>query len=281
MSNLVIYTDLDGSLLDHYDYNHRAADTLLSELDTAGTPVIPVSSKTYAELLPLRQELHSRHPFIVENGAAILVPDGYFDQQPADTEARDGYWRKCFSPPRHYWLQLIHRLEAAFAGDFVGFAQMSIDEIARLTGLDRAAAARAAAREYGEPVLWTGSDAGRERFILALQREGAQVLQGGRFLHLSGNCDKGQALHWLHRHYRQASAGQRPLSLAIGDSQNDVAMLERADWALIVRSPAHPPPTLTRNERTRISEAYGPLGWAQGVRSVLGSLPIRKSPLHG
>ena len=59
---IVIYTDLDGSLLDHHSYSHAAADALLLELEQRGIPVIPTSSKTRAELIPLRRELNNHHP---------------------------------------------------------------------------------------------------------------------------------------------------------------------------------------------------------------------------
>ena len=36
MQKIVIYTDLDGSLLDHQDYGHAAADALLDELEATG-----------------------------------------------------------------------------------------------------------------------------------------------------------------------------------------------------------------------------------------------------
>lgn len=41
MNSIVIYTDLDGSLLDHYSYSHAAVDTLLEDLETLGIPVDP------------------------------------------------------------------------------------------------------------------------------------------------------------------------------------------------------------------------------------------------
>ena len=40
MTKLVIYTDLDGSLLDHDSYSHVAADALLVELEAHGIPTI-------------------------------------------------------------------------------------------------------------------------------------------------------------------------------------------------------------------------------------------------
>ena len=281
MNSMVIYTDLDGSLLDHYSYSHAAADALLKDLETLDIPVIPASSKTRAELLALRRELHNQHPFIVENGAAVFVPVNYFSAQPPETESLDGYWVKTFSLPRSHWLRRIDAIAADFPGEFNNFAGLDIDSIISLTGLEPAAAERAAKREYGEPVHWLGSDSSRLRFIKVLEEGGARVLQGGRFLHVSGNCDKGRALQWLNARYAEQAAAGRPLSLAIGDSQNDAAMLEAADHALIIRSPVHPPPTLSRSAHILLSDACGPAGWNQGVRQILQSLEEPKGTGYG
>lgn len=267
---IAIYTDLDGTLLDHDTYSHAAADGLLAELEQRGIPVIPCTSKTRAELLPLRRSLHNRHPFIVENGAAVVIPKGYFTE-PRDDREDDGDWRvKRFSAPRSHWLDVLDSVAAPFAGEFTPFSAMSIDDVCELTGLDHDAATLAMQREYGEPVHWHGDAARRETFIQAVQAAGANVLQGGRFLHLGGDCDKGRALRWLNDRYAAGTAA--PISIAAGDSHNDIAMLEAADHALIVRSPAHPPPPLQRSDNVSITDAYGPAGWAAGLRQLIDRL---------
>ena len=75
----IIFTDLDGTLLDHYSYSFEAAIPMLGKLEDLGIPVIPITSKTFAEVSRLRDQLNNRHPFIVENGAAIAIPKNYFD----------------------------------------------------------------------------------------------------------------------------------------------------------------------------------------------------------
>jgi len=275
MTRILIYTDLDGTLLDHHSYSHAPADALLAQLERDGIPVIPCTSKTRAELLPLREELHNRHPFIVENGAAVIVPRNYFERRPAGLEAAGDFLIKRFVEPRSHWLQLIGDVAEAFRGQFRGFSAMDEHSIVALTGLDAAAAARAAQREFGEPIHWTGDADQRQAFISAIESAGAQVLQGGRFMHVSGKCDKGSALRWLNHAYAEAD-GEPPVSIAVGDSHNDIAMLEAAEHALIVRSPAHPPPELSRNDKLTISEAFGPQGWDEGVRRILTKL--KKSP---
>ncbi len=267
MTSIAIYTDLDGTLLDHHDYSHAPADPLLQRLEAQGIPVIFCTSKTRAELLRLRQELNNRHPFIAENGAAVFIPDGYLPVRPADVVTGGGFWVKAFVPGRSHWLALLRQVPNRFAGRFRPFHDMTVDQLADLTGLSPEEALLAAKREYGEPVQWLGSDADREDFVEALERLGARVLRGGRFLHVSGDCDKGRAMHWLNQ--QLGAGGSAPITIALGDSQNDAAMLEAADHAVLVRSPSHPFPRLRRTERVLETSAPGPRGWAEGVASVV------------
>lgn len=46
----LLFTDLDGSLLDHHDYDWKPAEPWLDALRQAGVAVIPVTSKTRSEL---------------------------------------------------------------------------------------------------------------------------------------------------------------------------------------------------------------------------------------
>lgn len=73
-AHYVIYTDLDGTLLDHHSYSHNPALPALKQAKSVDAPVIPVTSKTRAELTKLREAIGLDGPFIVENGAAIYIP---------------------------------------------------------------------------------------------------------------------------------------------------------------------------------------------------------------
>lgn len=75
----LVVTDLDGSLLDHHSYDFSPAAPWLARLKQMGVPVIPVTSKTRAELIPLREALASRQPPLLRKRcgdwtAAGLVP---------------------------------------------------------------------------------------------------------------------------------------------------------------------------------------------------------------
>lgn len=269
----LIFTDLDGSLLDHHSYSFKPAAKMLGELEQRGIPVIPITSKTMAELLPLRKQLNNRHPFIVENGAAIYVPEGYFSQQPENSTSTEGYWVIENAAPRSVWQQLLHSATIEFSGHYQTFdsvyRQHGAEGIAELTGLNSKAATLANKREFSEPVHWTGTAASKKEFIKKMQSLGATVLQGGRFLNIGGDTDKGRALLQLERLYLQQAQQASCQTLAIGDSGNDISMLEQASTALIIKSDNHPPPTLIRSENFSVSHKTGPHGWAAGVAEWL------------
>ena len=271
-SRLLIFSDLDGCLLDHHDYSYQPAATLLQELETLNIPVIPASSKTESELLHLRQAWDNPHPFIIENGAAVYIPKGYFPKLPDNTDEVGDFWVKRFTHPRRYWQTLIE--QAGFdANKFQTFADCTAADIAKLTGLEQDAAVRASMRQYGEPVAWHGTLQEQEMFIAALQALGAKTEQGGRFLHVSGDCSKGQAMTWLAYQYKQA-LDISVTSVAIGDSQNDISMLESADIAVIIPSPSHPLLQLKKVHDVYVAPQPGPSGWAEIVSMILRTLHI-------
>jgi len=269
----LVFTDLDGSLLNHHDYSYRDALPQLNRLSHMDIPVIPATSKTRVEVEFLRNQLGNGHPFIVENGAAVFIPVGYFAEQPEQTSVRDGYWVRAFSQSREHWLALLRDLRADFPGEFDYFFRAGNAGIASMTGLTTEQSALANLREYSEPVLWQGNAGRRLEFIAALQARGAGTLQGGRFLAVSGDCDKGRALTWLRRIYQHTVAGRACHDLAIGDSDNDRAMLEVAETALLVRSPVHGFPALERCDGVIRSRDYGAAGWAEGVARWLAQSP--------
>ena len=267
----IIFTDLDGTLLDHHTYSFAAALPTLAKLAENDIPVIANTSKTYAELVELRQQLKLDMPFIVENGAAVYIPEGFYPHQPSDTVAKNGFWVKEFSPPIKHWLELIDSVKDGFEGEFTHFSEMSTEQICTATGLSEQDAKLAATREYCEPVLWTGSEQSKTLFTQAIEELGASPLRGGRFLHVTGDCNKGHALEWMAASYQKHHPEYKCRSIALGDGHNDIAMLEKADLAVRILSPTSPPPPLQRQEGVTTSTGYGPVGWAECIEKIVFS----------
>lgn len=252
MAKWLIVTDLDGTLLDHATYSHAAADATLVRLRAAGVPVAFASSKTAAEIAPLRAELGFAHvPAICENGGG-LVPPG--------TDALP-------DRSRHVRLRAaLAALPAPLRAPFRGFSEMDADAVAAATGLPPDAAARARDRAFTEPGLWTGTAAGRAAFVEALKEQGIAAREGGRFLTLGFGQTKAERMHQI------ADEMGCDRILALGDAPNDVEMLQAADRAAIVANPHRAPlPALDGETTGRIlrTDLPGPAGWSRAVERIL------------
>jgi mannosyl-3-phosphoglycerate phosphatase len=266
---VLIFTDLDGTLLDHDTYSHEPVDKLLAELKALDIPVIPVTSKTKAEVLEIRESLGLDSPFVCENGAAIYLPKNYFSFTDDSMVDQGDFWCKAFAPPRAYWNTLIESFPEKWRSKLRSFTEMGVTEIADTTALPIAEARLANTREYSEPILWCGTEQEKLGFIDFVHEHKHTVLQGGRFLHLTTGYDKGQALMWLKQQFMRESRSAQTWALALGDSGNDIEMLEASDQPVIVKSKT--------NEGLKISSPvneirtlnYGPKGWDEAVRQLL------------
>lgn len=246
---LVFFTDLDGTLLDHETYDFSPALPALAALKARGFPLILASSKTAPEIASLRSELGFDHcPAIVENGSGELPP--------GTTPNFDG---DAYQQLR----EALSSLPAAIRQCYNGFGDMTDSEVVTLTGLSIEEARLAKQRGFTEPGVFDGSEEEKRHFIALLADRGISARDGGRFLTLSFGRTKADGLKEIaHR----LGATQ---TVALGDAPNDLDMLLAADQAVIVRN----------DHGTQIAdvpgairtEAAGPVGWNTAVLSLLDS----------
>lgn len=262
----LLFTDLDGTLLDHDTYRWDEAAPALELCAKLDVPVILVSSKTAAEMNPLRLELGLSFPFIVENGGGIYFP-AESPIPPPPTVLPAGDLRKwSLGPPYRDVVAALQEIRRELNMDLRGFSDMAVGEIGRFTGLVPEQARLAAMREYDEPVLHPGSS-GMEALVKAASRRNLRVTEGGRFCHLHGNFDKGEALQRLVRRYVR-DYGQTT-TIALGDGPNDLPMLKRVDYPVLVRSSRKTPGPGAELGRMRTTDKPGPAGWNAAVTAVL------------
>ena len=259
----LVITDLDGTFLDHHDYSYAACMPTLNKLSANKIPVIFNTSKTYRETIELQHELGITAPFIVENGSAIFFPRQDFPDKPVDNaNLRDDYWQVITGES----IKSIHRLTGDTLEQVKGLVRLSqctAEQASELTGLTQAQAANAISREFSEPLMMEDNQAFDRSLISMIEQAGLTTLQGGRFLHVLGNSDKGKALKTL------VSVYDSPVkTIALGDSANDAAMLKEADISIVVKSPGNKP-LLQQLTPSTITTSTAPEGWAEGVDYAL------------
>ena len=258
-TQLLVFTDLDNTLLDHNSYDCAPALPVLQRLREVGIPVIPATSKTLAEMKRHQNRLPLEGPCIAENGSLIQIPAG-----PLAATAS----RRILGVARETILAelAVLRLQGYL---FQGFHDIGVKEVVALTGLDRESAALAMDRQASEPLLWEGTPAALEDFTAALEERGLRVIRGGRFLHVMGPCDKADALHFLRERYRPCWPEKNLVTIALGDSPNDRAMLGAADIAVIMGTPENAGVHAKGQQSTLYAGGAGPVFWAQAVSRLL------------
>lgn len=281
MTNFLVFTDLDGTLLDHHSYSYEEAMPAVRALVEAGSPLIFNSSKTAAEIKQLRYEMGNVHPFIVENGSAVCIPTGYFNAKLSPGLCiEETYEIHSFGPGYQPLLTQLHALRSKRGYHFRGFADLNSEDVAQLTGLGIEAAAMARQRAASEPLLWDDSEEALENFQKDLQLLQLGLTRGGRFYHVMGLTDKAQALQLLTERYRRTWPDRQWTTVALGDGPNDVAMLEAADIAVIIPPATGEPIKLNRSDNVICPDVAGPRGWQIAIRRIMNNT-TQKELDHG
>lgn len=266
----LIFTGLNGSLLDQHSSDWQPALGWLRHLTQAGVPVIPATSQTRAELMALRLDLGLRNvPFIAENGAVIGLPPSWqharLDRNPADVE---GLSIKILGLDGDFLRRRLEVLRERMQVAFRCMSDMSVTEIAAATGLSEPAARLTRVREASEPLIWDDSDESLDAFHAALRNDGLRLIRGERFWHVMGDVDKGRAVLWLIARFA-ALRGADPLTLGLGDGPNDVSLLETVARAVLIRG-LHDLSVTVSNPALYRTRHTGSRGWAEGIEYWLG-----------
>ncbi len=269
---LMVFTDLDGTLLDHDTYGWEAAAPALEQLRANRVPVVLISSKTRAEMAPLREALQLEDPFVSENGGGIFLPRAIFREEPegAASERReaDDFWEIPLGVPYEHLVSALREIRDQLGIAIRGFSDMGLEEITRCTGLRTDEARLARLRDYDEPFILAGHAAFDPTVLSkAAAEKGLKVTRGGRFFHLLGHNGKGEAMSRILAIYHARYGHIR--SIALGDSENDFSMLKRADVPVLVRSKKDATSLKTDIPKLTITEAMGPAGWNSAVLKIL------------
>lgn len=268
---LVVFTDLDGTLLDSATYSFDAAREALTALRNRKIPLVIVSSKTRTEIEPIRLQLRNLHPFIVENGGAIVIPAHYFAFPLTDAVLRGNDHIVELGTAYPLLRMALREIQQLLGRELRGYGDMSVEEIAARTGLSPEKAQLSKQRDYDEPFVIEGSAFPEDRLVEAIKARGLRYTKGDRFHHLMGPHDKGRAVEYLIRCYRQQTSDDPEMlsSVAIGNSLNDLPMLEVVDRPILVQLPDRSYEPGIELPRLIRAPAPGPAGWNLAVLSLL------------
>jgi len=276
----IVFTDLDGTLLDHRTYDYSSALPALTKLQEEQIPLVFCTSKTAAEMIPFRREIKNEDPFIVENGGGIYIPKRYFATLPVETRRSDHFLVISRGLPYRQLQEVLARISGECGLTVQSFDQLTASELAESSGLSLEQAQRSLQREFDLPFRIVSPHPNRSQLEEKVQQLGLKLIQGGRFLHLNCNGGKGEAVAQLIGLYK-ANLGGPVRSMGLGDSRNDLSMLEEVDIPIIIPNPLSIAPLADELPGGQRAHTPGPKGWNDAVLSFLENELIEKGKLNG
>lgn len=269
MKKLIVFSDLDGTLLDAKTYSFERALPALQLLKEKNIPLILCSSKTRKEIEYYRKKLNNNHPFISENGGGIFIPEDYFgftvhDSQFTVREEGDYYVIRLGAKYSDLRKAIKELQNEGF--DIKGFGDMTTEELADIVNMSIDEAEMAKERDFDEPFIFDGREIDEQRLLETINSKGFNFTQG-RFFHILGNSDKGKAVSILIDIYKK-KFGQIT-TIAIGDSLNDVPMLEKVDYPVIVQKPDGNFDHRIKVPNIVKADGIGPDGWNKAISRLV------------
>ena len=263
----IVFTDLDGTLLDGDTYSWDAARPAIQRLIDAKIPWIFATSKTRTETEFWRREMENQHPFVVENGGAALVPRGYFATPIAGARHIQDYDLMEWGTPYPSLIAALRQASETSGCRVRGFHDMSILEVAEACGLPPDLAELAKRREYDEPftVLDENQASG---LVAAIESQGLRCMRGGRFWHITGSNDKGVAVRALTALFTEVYGPVTTIGL--GDGLNDAPLLRQVQIPILILS-RQSEELKKLVPRGTVTQKGGPEGWKEAILQMIPS----------
>ncbi len=261
---IIVFTDLDGTLLDYHTYSFEASSEGIELLRRFDIPIIFCTSKSYAEVIHFREKTHNAAPFIVENGGAIYIPANYFKHMEQFKRFED-YVVVELGGDYNEIRKVFEQMKKEFKNKLSGFGDMSVEDIASYLNLPSDLASLAKIRMHDEPFILK-DDSLLEAIKQFADRHGLKISAGTRFHHLMGNTDKGVAVKKLISMYREAWGDVT--TAGIGEGKNDEPMFGEVDMPYLVKKPNGAYIDLSADHVVKI-DGIGPEGFTLSVRDFL------------
>ena len=256
MTQTIIFTDLDGTVLNHHNYSYEAVLPILVRLKKEGIPVILNSSKTLSELEVWQRRLKLTTPMIAENGGVIRY------------HTKDGLKTTLIGMPYDQIRSTLKHLRKVNGWKFEGFGDWTVAEVMNHTHLSASDSVLAKDRQVTEPILWNDSEAHFIQFKKALAVMGLTLKKGGRFYHVMAKHDKADAMQYLEQNLNILGLKGPVRTIALGDGGNDQSMLDYSDIAVVMPA-ANGQSLIVENAIYAKNDA--PIGWVESIQTILNN----------
>ena len=261
MLKILIFTDLDGSLLDRDTFKFDEIKHYLKKLLSKGIFIIPNTSKTEKEILEFNNELGSNLPYISENGAAINGLDLLNSNLPKELVlSRDKN-------------NLINIFKKSVPEDLQNkcnwLSEMDKKKQSLIFGLKDEKLKMALDRKYTIPFIFEGNKNEKNKIFKIVKNNGLVLQEGGRVINLTDKVNKAKALQVFVRFFKKNN--KKVKTIAVGDNYNDLDMLKTSDFPCLVFNDKFTLDKIPINNLITTNKP-SPQGWADVIKIALAKI---------
>ena len=261
---VVIFTDLDGSLLHRDTFKFDSIKDYIKSLVSKGVIIIPNSSKTEKEIEKFNEELGLNLPYISENGSSIhglnLITSNFPDKLVLSREKEELL--------KIYENKVPEKLkEKCFQ-----ISKMSKKEKENILGQKDEKLKDALNRKYTLPFLFKGDKNEKNRLLKILNSNSLTLQEGGRVYNLCDNINKVKSMNRVIKILKKTE--DKIKTIAVGDNFNDLEMLRNCDIPCLVFNDQFKLDQININNLI-FSNKPSPEGWADVIKMALAKLGFK------
>ena len=259
--SLIIFTDLDGSLLHRDNFKFDEIKDYVKNLINNGIIIIPNTSKTEKEIWEFMNELGSELPFISENGSSIhglnLINANFPNKIILSRDLQE-------------LLEIFNsKVPKELKNKCKFISDMNTSQQINIFGLRDNNLKNALDRKYTIPFLFEGNKIEKNKLFKILRSSSLNIQDGGRVLNLGDNTDKVKSMKQVLKIYKKVE--NRIKVIGVGDNFNDLDMLRNCDIPCLVFNDQFKLDQININNLI-VSNKPSPEGWADVIKSALAKL---------
>jgi len=255
---VLIFTDLDGSLLHRDTFKFNEIKEYLKQIISKGIFIIPNTSKTDKEILEFNNELGINIPYISENGASI---------NGLDLLNKDLPQQLILSREKEALLKIFKKIVSSnLQNKCKWLSEMDEKNQTLILGLKYQKLKNALDRKYTIPFIFNGNKNEKKELAKIIKNKGLFLQEGGRVIHLTDRVNKAKALQVFVRFFKKIN--KNVITIAVGDNYNDLDMLKISDFPCLVFNDKFTLDEIPVNNLITTNKP-SPEGWADVIKMAL------------
>ena len=256
---IIIFTDLDGSLLDKDTFKFDEIQEYFKELVSEDIKIIPNSSKTEAELSDFNKQYNFNLPFISENGSCIHGLNLIHKNLPKKIS---------MGRPVDQIISIYNEIIPNDLKQQINFIlKLNYKEQEKIFGLPSNKMILATKRNYSLPIQFMGNEIKKKEFIKIINDVGLTAQTGGRMMNICDNVNKSKAMSKAVRLISK-ELEHEIITIGVGDNENDIEMIKQTNYPCLVKNDNFNSSLINIDNLIKSSEP-SPKGWSDVIKTAI------------